>query len=223
MESRFRGLFLMLATWVGLLPSAFAEEPAAEGEPPETIPVERSSTLIEPFVVRADLDEADIDAQDIEVQVFWGQYSVEDFGVSSVLGVTLSYHISEDFFVEAIYGQSKVQSSSAEILGGFDLVEDDGLTYYNASVAWNIMPGETFMWRNTAFNSSLYLITGYGITDFVGEKQSTINFGMGYRLVLWDWLAFRLDFRDHLFRHELFVQEKLVNNFEMRTGVSVFF
>lgn len=189
----------------------------------ERIEVVETAPVIEPYILRLDLEEADIDAQDFEVSIFWGQLSVEDFGVSDVFGGTLAYHISEDLFLEAAYATSKLQSSSAETLGNFDLVDDDKLSYYDVSVGYVIMPGETFIWKDWAFNSSVYAILGYGNTDFVGEKKSTLNFGAGYRLVAWDWLAIRLDVRDHIFQHELFVHEKTTNNFEMRAGVSVFF
>lgn len=189
----------------------------------ERIEVVETAPVIEPYVLRLDLEEADIDSQDFEISLFWGQLSMEDFGVSDVYGGTLAYHVSEDLFLEAAYATSTLQQSSAEILGNFDLVDDDKLSYYDVSVGYVVMPGETFIWKDWAFNSSVYAIIGYGNTEFVGEKKSTLNFGAGYRLVAWDWLAIRLDVRDHIFQHELFVTEKTTNNFEMRAGVSVFF
>ena len=42
------------------------------------------------------------------VGLFTGTYATQNFGTSWVYGARLGYHITEDFFVEGVYGQTKV-------------------------------------------------------------------------------------------------------------------
>ena len=60
-------------------------------------------------------------------------------------------------------------------------------------------------------------------TTFAGDDNFTINVGIGYRLLLNDWLALRFDARDYIFDRTLFAQEETTHNLELRTGFSVFF
>jgi outer membrane beta-barrel protein len=195
-------------------PLAPTEEPADESVP---------GLLIEPVILRTDLEPARVRSRDLELGLFLGQYSAEDFGVSSVMGLNLAYHVSPDWFVEGVYARTTLETTSAESLAGFELLDDRDLVYYDVSLAWQFMPGETFLRTRYAYQSGLYAVVGYGVTAFADDNRSTLNYGAGFRLVMLDWLLFRVDFRNHLFRHDLFVKEKLTNNFQMQAGVSVFF
>ncbi|VAW99810.1 hypothetical protein MNBD_GAMMA19-616, partial [hydrothermal vent metagenome] len=108
--------------------------------------------------------------------------------------------------------------------GGAPLLSDNDreLTYYNASVGFNLLPGEAFMGKGWAFNTALYVIGGVGNTSFANDDRFTINFGAGYRFLATDWLAIHLDVRNHIFDTELF-GEKTTNNLEFTGGFSIFF
>jgi outer membrane beta-barrel protein len=128
--------------------------------------------------------------------------------------------------MEAAYGQTELGESSFERLSGSaPLLADDQreLSFYNLSVAWNIFPGEIFMFSDWTFNSSLYLIGGMGSTSFADEEHFTYNLGAGVRVLANDWLALRLDVRDHLFEHELFGEAIRTNNLSAQLGVSIYF
>lgn len=181
---------------------------------------------LEPRIVRTDLQEDDIDSENIEVGAYFGQLSTEDFGTNDVIGVTLTFHATEDFFFEAAAGQSELQQTSAERLNplldlGIDA--DRELTYYNLSLGWNVLPGEVFLGSNRAHNMALYIIAGAGATEFLGDKQFTINGGAGFRVLVTDWLAVHLDAREYIFDSDVLGTDATYNNLEIRAGLSAFF
>jgi len=226
MESRFRVLFLIVALFSlsgcaatkNLFGFGNEEAPPPSSEPP--------GQVIDPAVERRDIKEPAIDREDFEVGAYAGILSIEDFGSNLSYGLSLAYHITEGFFVEARVGQSEAGRTSFEILsGGADLISDDErtYTYYNLNLGYNILPGEVFLGEGRAYNTNLYLVAGLGSTTFAGDDRFTVNFGAGYRFLLTDSVALHLDFRDHLFDIDLLGEEKTAHNLEATFGVTVFF
>jgi outer membrane beta-barrel protein len=226
MESRFRVLFLVIA--VLSLPGCAAtknlfgfgqeEAPPPSAEPP--------GQVIDPQVERREIKEPAIDREDFEIGGYVGIMSIEDFGSNVSYGVRLAYHITEGFFVEGTAGQSKGGLTSFEVLsGGASLLTDSErtMTYYNLNLGYNILPGEVFLGEGRAYNTNLYLIAGLGSTRFAGDDRFTVNVGAGYRFLLTDAVALRLDFRDHLFDIDILGEEKTAHNLEGHLGVTVFF
>jgi outer membrane beta-barrel protein len=182
--------------------------------------------VIEPDVERRDVEQAKIDTENFEVGVFAGQMSVEDFGVNTVLGARFAYHVTEGFFVELTGGQTETERTSYERLSGAAQLLTDSerdYSYYNLSLGYNVLPGEGFLGRNRALNTSLYVIGGVGSTNFAGDDRFTANVGLGIRLMPLDWLAVHADVRDHVFDIDLLGQEKTSHNMEAHVGVTFFF
>ena len=183
--------------------------------------------VINPDIKRRVIEEDKMDALDVEIGVFGGVNSVEDFGTNNIAGLRLAFHVTEDWFLEAGYGAVDTQESSYEILNGdsADLLTDAQrkLTYYNLSLGLNLLHGETFLGRKYAFNTNYYIIAGVGNTQFAGDEYFTTNFGAGFRLFATDWLALRVDFRHHLYSHTIFGNEKSVQNMEATLGASIYF
>jgi outer membrane beta-barrel protein len=218
MESRLLLLLLVQALVVVGLTGCGRDRLARDdtGQPP----------VIEPDIERREIDTARIDTEDFEVGLFAGQLSVEDFGVNTVTGVRLAYHITEGFFTELAAGQSDTERTSFERLSGAaELLTDSEreYTYYNLSLGYNIFPGESFVGKNRALNTSTYVIGGVGKTSFAGDDRFTLNIGMGIRLMPLDWLAVHADVRDHIFDIDLLGQEKKAHNIEAHIGVTFFF
>ena len=125
MESRLQHILLIwcrgalrlagaLVLCAGALP-AWAAEPA--------------ELELEPLMVREPARrEVEIDALDsenFEIGAFGGIMNVEDFGTDTVTGLRAAYHVSEDFFVEGIYGRTTLGQTSFERLsGGAPLLTD---------------------------------------------------------------------------------------------------
>ena len=165
-----------LVLWV---PPTFADADDPVGE------LKSQPQVIEPEVDRREPRRRKIDTEDFEIGGFLGLLSVEDFGTNAVYGATLAYHVSESFFIEGAYGVSDTEETAFERLsGGAPLLTDDQrqFSYYNVSLGFNILPGEAFLTRNRAFNTSFYFIAGLGSTDFAGDNHFTVNFGFGGRV-----------------------------------------
>lgn len=185
-----------------------------------------SEQLIQPEIIRRDVELDKIDTEDFEATVFAGILSVEDFGANAVVGARFAYHINEDIFVEASLAQSTAGQTSFERLsGGTPLLTSDQreITYYDISIGYNLLPGESFLTRETSFNSAIYIIAGLGNTTFAGSDKLTINLGGGFRLLATDWLALHIDVRDHIFNIDILAEDKTAHNLELTFGVSAFF
>ncbi|KPJ93318.1 MAG: hypothetical protein AMJ53_07495 [Gammaproteobacteria bacterium SG8_11] len=181
--------------------------------------------LLTPKVKRNKIKVGKIDTENFELGPFAGLYSIEDFGSSLVVGARFAWHLSESFFVEGNYGQTKGGETSAETLLGreFFTEEDRELTYYNALFGFNFLPGEAFIGSNWAYVNALYLVAGAGNTTFGGDDRFTVVGGFGYRFLVTDWLAAHVDFKDHMFKTDFFGEEKTTHNMEIQGGFTIFF
>lgn len=215
MESRIQRVFVTL-----LLAMPAAPAMAVEAEELE----------LEPLVVREperrEVDVDELDDENFEVGGFGGVMFVQDFGSDVVYGVRAAYHVTEDLFAEASYGRTTLGETSFERLsGGAQLLSDDerDFTYYDISAGYNILPGESFIGRRYAFRGGLFVIAGAGSSDFGGDNRFTMSYGFGYRFAATDWLAIRLDVRDHMFETDLLGEQEMTHNFELSGGLTVFF
>jgi outer membrane beta-barrel protein len=230
--SRLRLLFLIALAATTLPGCALfrrgepaAAEPAAQaGEPVTGEP--SNQPIIEPQVERREIERTRIDTEDFELGAYVGILSIEDFESNVVYGARLAYHLTEDFFLEATAGRSRAGRTSYENLSGSaDLLTDSerDYTYYALSAGWNALPGEIFLGKNRAYNTSFYLVAGIGSTTFAGDDRFTVNGGFGYRILPADWIAVHFDVRDHVYDIDLLGEKKIVNNLEAHLGLSIFF
>jgi len=216
MDSRIQ-LFLVAAL-VGSMPASMA------------VAAQPKDLELEPLVVREperrEIKVNDIDSENFEVGGYAGILAVQDFGSNPVYGVRAAYHVTEDFFLEGVYGRSELGETSYERLSGnVQLLSDDDrqFSYYNLSVGYNILPGEGFVGRKYAFRGGLYLVAGAGSSDFAGDERFTVSGGFGYRMAATDWLAVRMDVRDYVFESDLLGSNETLHNLEFTGGLTVFF
>jgi outer membrane beta-barrel protein len=182
--------------------------------------------IITPDLERREIKESDLDTEDFEIGLYGGIINIEDFGSNEVVGIRLAYHVSEDIFIETAFAESTLSETSFERLSGdIQLLSDDqrDLTYYNLSVGYNFLPGEAFLGSKIALNTNFYVIAGIGTTEFADEEQFTYNIGAGINIFPTDWLSIRLDFRDHVFEHDLFGETVTTNNLEANLGFNIYF
>ena len=182
--------------------------------------------VIEPQVERRQVKVPKIKSSNVELGLFYGALSIEDFGSNPDYGVTAAYHITEDFFFQGEAGRSRGGRTSFETLSGnIQLLTEAErrFTYYDLSLGYNFLPGEAFIGRGVAMTSAFYLLGGFGATDFAGDTKFTVNFGAGYRVIPTDWLALHVTVQDHVFQTSLLGVTKLTNNIEARMGATVFF
>jgi outer membrane beta-barrel protein len=223
MESRLSSVLLAAALLAGCSwfhrgdkkpPPVTVEEPQAE------------PAIIEPQVTRREVKTPKIKAKDFEVGGYFGALSIQDFGVNPIYGVRAAYHVTEDFFLEGFVARSKAgQSSLEEVFPDINVVSNSGrqFTYYDLDVGYNVLPGEVFLGRGRAFNTALYVTVGMGDVKFANQDQFALNFGLGYRVLITDWLAMHVDVRDHVFESSLFGVDKNVDNIEATLSLTTFF
>ena len=230
METGLRILLLtaLLATLAGCASTRHhaSSPPASAQSAPVQSADESPPRVVEPEVARREVKVPKIRSSNVELGAYYGEIAIEDFGAHPVWGLTAAYHITEDFFFQAEYGNSKAGRTSFEVLAGnIQLLTEAErrFTYYDLSLGYNFLPGEAFLGRGVAMTSAFYLIGGFGGTDFAGDTKFTVNFGAGYRVVPIDWMAVHITVQDRVFQSSLLGTTKLTNNLEARLGVTVFF
>ncbi len=197
---------------------------AAAADPPLPAPTTNDQVVV-PEVDRRNVRLPKFPSNDFEFGVFGGTYATQNFGASAVVGARLGYAITEDFFVEGVYAQTKVSDALfRQILpGGIFPDEKEKLSYYNLSVGYNILPGEIFIGSRYARPAALYVIGGVGSTKFDEQRRPTLNFGFGYRVFLADWAALQLDMRDHVYSLDLLGKRQSTQNLELTGGLTIFY
>jgi outer membrane beta-barrel protein len=226
MENRIRILLLsavILAAGCSHMPW---RKEAPETPPPPDASAAEPPVVVDPNVERREVAPPKIDTENWEAGIYVGSLSVEDFEVNPVYGARIAYHISEDFFAEAIAGTSDAGFSSFERLsGGAPLLADSErqFTYYSLGFGWNALPGEIFLGGKRAYNSAVYLTLGAGATRFAGDDRFTLTAGAGARVLIRDWLAVHLDMRDHIMEIDVLGANKTSHNYEASIGVTAFF
>jgi outer membrane beta-barrel protein len=219
MESRIRRIILAaLVTGTAFSAGAFAQSSEADnGGVLEAV--------VQPDIVRREVDEALIDSEDFEFGFFAGVISFEDFGSNDIYGLRLAFHVTEDWFVEGTYAVSQLQQTTFELLSGAaPLLTDDqrDMASYNLNLGYNLLPGEVYI-ANRALNCNFYLIFGAGNTLFADNDYFTYNFGGGLRVFTSDWIAMHWDVRNHVLTHAIFGQDKKIQNLETHVGLTLFF
>ena len=180
---------------------------------------------IVPEVERRELRLPRFPSRDFEVGAFVGTYATESFGASAVYGLRLGYHLTEDWFFEGTFGSTQVSDASfRQILpGGIFTSEKERLSYYSVSAGYNLLPGEVFLGSRQARAIAIYLVGGVGSTDFAGQKRQTVHVGFGWRILLGDRGALRVDLRDHIFSLDLLGQNQSTQNLEASVGFGFHF
>lgn len=207
-------------------PAPAATAPAPAGTPASAgTPTPPNQQVITPDVERRDVKVPHIPSNDFELGTFVGTYDTQNFGASLVGGVRLGYHITEDVFVEAVFGQTRVSDSDfRQILpGGLFPNPKETLRYYDLSAGYNAFPGEIFLGHNHAKVSTLYVVAGIGTTKFDNASHETVNAGFGGRVFLADWAAVQVDLRDHVFTLDLLGSKQTTQNLELSLGLTFFF
>lgn len=209
-----------------LLPlSLVATGALAQTAPPAPPARPAAEQVIVPKVERREVKQPRYASNDFAVGLYTGTYATQNFGAASVSGVRLGYHITEDFFVDATLGRSKVSDDAfRQVLpGGVFVNRTETLSYYAISAGYNVLPGEVFFGRKHARAVQGYLLAGVGSTDFAGQKRQTLHGGFGLRLLANNWLVLQADVRDHFFTLDLLGRRTTTQNIEVTAGLTLFF
>jgi outer membrane beta-barrel protein len=188
-------------------------------------PVHAADAVVEPQVDRRDVKLPKFPSSDFEIGLFGGIYSTQNFGSSVAAGGRLTYHITEDFFVEGAAGTTKVSDEAFRRIlpGGIFTGNTEKLVYSNFNVGMNLFPGEVFFWSNYAMPSQFFVLVGGGTTRFNGQRMSTADLGVGYKVYVKDWFAVRVDMRDNIYTLDLLGKSDRTHNVELNAGLSFLF
>jgi outer membrane beta-barrel protein len=192
----------------------------------EEIDEEAEQGLIQPQIERVKFDESLIDSEDFEISAYIGMLSIEDFGVNTLSGFKIAYHINESYFAQLVAGESQAGKTSFEVLsGGAPLLSDDErkLTFYQINLGYNLFPGEAFLSESVTLNSALYVVLGLGNSEFAGDDRFTINYGFGYRLLFMDAFSVNADLKNHMFDMDVFGDRIKTNNVEYSLALGWYF
>ncbi len=217
MPFHFRLLMLTLAA--ACLPAV------AQTTPPAITTATAAEQVIVPQVERRDIKRPKYPSNDFAFGLYGGTYATQNFGSAAVSGLRVSYHITEDIFVDGTLGKTKVSDELfRQVLpGGIFVNRSEKLSYYAISAGYNLLPGEVFFGRSTAKATQGYILAGVGSTNFAGQKRQTIHAGFGLRLILADWFSLQADVRDHIFSLDLLGKRQSTQNPEITLGLTLFF
>ena len=215
MESRISCIFLKVAVCLLLTTSnGYGSDESEQSS---------LSPIIETRILRTDLSESTIDSQDFEVGLYLGQISIEELTTVPLLGISGTYHATEDLFLEANYAVATLEEPNTSKLNQSQAFTDDQLVMFNFSLGFNLLPGEAFLGSEKVFNSAFYIVGGVGVTQFDGNEEFTINLGFGYRIIMMEGFAFHLDAREHVFNRSVAGSERNSKNLDFHGGVTYFF
>ena len=199
--------------------------PSPESSPASASTAGAPEQVIVPQVERRDVRPARYPSNDFSISLFGGVYQAQNFGSSGAAGLRLGYHITEDVFVEASLGRSRVSDSSfRQILpGGVFPTPTQSLSYYDVVAGYNVLTGEAFFGRNNARATQGYVVAGVGNSTLVQQKHQTLVLGLGMRVIVNDRFAVQTDLREHIFTLDLLGQRQSTRNPELGVGLTLFF
>lgn len=197
---------------------------AADARPADA-KAQQDDQVIVPQVERRDVGLPHYPSNDFEFGLYLGGMNVQNFGTSATAGGRLGYHLTEDWFVEATYGQVRISDETFRRIlpGGVLNRVYERLQTYDLSVGYNVIQGEAFFGTNTAKLYDAYVTGGIGNTVFDGQRMQTWVYGFGSELFFNDHIAVRVDARNHLYHLDLLGERKLNQSYELTAGVSVLF
>jgi outer membrane beta-barrel protein len=161
-----------------------------------------------------------------ELSALAGVYAADLTSSSWLVGGAYTYHITEDFGLEASFGYTRQKAELIKIVEdqlATDLIEEDLPVFlYQGHLIWTLAYGKLrwFGSRISRFDFNLQL--GAGVTDNRSARGLTGSAGLGLKFYPISALGIRIDLRDQLLVQEILGESRLVNNLIATLGLSVF-
>lgn len=186
---------------------------------------DKSVKIIEPQSTIVKADTAELSSGRFELGLYTGMLSVEDFNSNTLLGLSATYHINDQFSLALQLGQSDVDRATFEDFADGDfLAEDDRTFEYTQLVGgYRLFHGRSYSSESSKFNSNIYLLLGVGNIDFAGSSETGLILGSSYKTVLKDWLTWELTIKDHLVDRSFLDNSKKTHNVELSIGLNLLF
>ena len=176
--------------------------------------------IVTPDAEQELIKDSDIRNAGMNIGVYAGLISYENFNSSYLLALYYSYPFSEKVFVEAEFGVSTINDSEYRNIGLPLLTEEEvGMQFYTVLIGYNLLPGEVYWSQNKTLISRFYLIGGIGSVNFDDNQSVSIHLGAGFKMELDENKSIRFEARDRLFDTDILGTDKLTNNIEFHLGI----
>jgi outer membrane beta-barrel protein len=167
-----------------------------------------------------------------ELSAMGGWYAGDLSDGAPVYGGAYTFHFTEDLGLEASYFRTTQKFALLEAIndrqaGLIDIVaaERSTVQLFLGHLVWSLAYGKVRWLGGAIGRFDFHVALGAGAAVEPGDLGLTGSGGFGMKFYLAQWLAFRLDVRDHV-RAQKRVQlgvEKVVNDVSAMGGLSVFF
>ena len=203
-------IILCSITLTLFIPHAFAE-------------LDTSTPAISPEIKRDARKAPVIDTEKFETTAYIGAYKMDGFRAEPIAGVRINFHSSDLFFVEGSVAKGQAKDINLDKSGRGSVFDGETMNYMNISLGINILPGQIFIGKNRAINTTFYLATGMGRLSVDQEHYSSLHFGGGLRAIPTDWLSYHMDVRSYFLNKNFLDPDDTSHNIEYTFGVGLFF
>jgi outer membrane beta-barrel protein len=150
-----------------------------------------------------------------ELSASGGVYAADLLSSSYLLQGAYTFHFVEELALEASFGYSRAESELVEVVEqdtAFTALRLDTPIYiYQGHLLWSLAYGKV-RWFSGGIG---------GVTDSQTAEGLTLSGGVGFKFFLAEWLALRMDVRDHVLSQELLGVSGVVHNLAATLGLSV--
>ncbi len=167
-----------------------------------------------------------------EVSAMGGWYAADLSDGAPVYGGAYTFHFSEYLGLEASYFRTRQQYGLLQAIidrqqGLVQFVQspEEDVQLFLGHLVWSLAYGKVRWLGGGISRFDFYLSMGAGATDTsaTGGLGITGSGGFGMKFYLTDWLALRLDARDHVRNHRAPLGvDKIVNDVSLLGGLSLF-
>lgn len=168
-----------------------------------------------------------------ELSAMGGWYAGDLSDGAPVYGGAYTFHFSEDLGLEASYFRTRQQYGLLQAIidrqqGLVQFVEapEEDVNLFLGHLVWSLAYGKVRWLGGGISRFDFYLSLGGGATDTseTGGLGITGSGGIGMKFYLLEWMALRLDVRDHVRNHRAPLGvDKVVNDISAMGGLSIFF
>lgn len=211
---RTRLLLLLLA--FGLTTLRPHAAPGACPEPPETDAGERKG------IGQRDFPKS----LRHELELLGGVYASEIMGLGPVASVAYTFHLNEDFALEADFAWayfSSALSGPVQSYTGYSFLPDHDARIYLGNLVWHPFHGKFMFFQSGVPHFDFFFLAGLGVTDSRTTVGLTYCVGVGVKVFVNSWLSVRIELRDHIHIQEVLAEQSLTNNLAFSLGVGVWF
>lgn len=168
-----------------------------------------------------------------ELSAMGGWYAGDLSDGAPVYGGAYTFHFTEDLGLEASYFRTRQKYGLLQAIidrqqGLVQFVEapEEDVNLFLGHLVWSLAYGKVRWLGGGISRFDFYLSLGAGATDTseTGGLGITGSGGFGMKFYLLEWLALRLDVRDHVRNHRAPLGvDKVVNDISLMGGLSIFF